>query len=94
MTDRDRDLRRLRWATTGRDSGSGVLISLVLTAAVFALAYRSSRRGDSTLILVVLLACFTSFLTFLRYAIYGPLIRELERLRAELDEVQSQKRAG
>ncbi len=68
-----------------------LLIYWAITGAVLVLA---SNRGDSsTLLTLVPLSLGLVFMT-IQYCVSGPLIREIGRLRAELDEVRNQKRSG
>ena len=94
MTDRDRDLKRLKLMGDGRrESAVPMLISLACTAMGVVLAFHSSTRGNCTLILVALLMSLSSVFMVIQYSVSGPLIREVQRLRAELDEVRGREQS-
>jgi len=71
-----------------------LLIYWALTAAVFVLAIRGSNRGDSSTILTLIPMSLGGVFITIQYCVSGPLIREIGRLRAELDEIRSQKRSS
>lgn len=95
MTDRDKDLARLELMVGARRvPGISVVATLACTGAMIVLAFISSQHGNSTLILVALLAALTSTGLVHQYYVYGPLFREMQRLRAELEELRGRNDAG
>lgn len=95
MTEREKDLKRLGLMGGGRQlSAAPILLILACTAVMFVLAYISSARGDSTLILIALLMTVGNVFMIIQYSVSGPLIREIQRLRADLEEIGKNKREG
>lgn len=95
MTEREKDLKRLELMSCGRQlSAAPLLIILVSTAVVVVLALVSSSRGNSTLILPALLMVVANVFTIIQQFLARPLIREIQRLRADLDEIGKNKRKG
>ena len=95
MTDRDKDLAAL--AVMGgarRIPGRGVVASLVCAGFVMFLAFMSPPQGQARLILVALLMALGSMGMVIQYCVSGPLMRELQRLRAELDELRGHDDTG
>jgi len=95
MTEREKDLKRLELMSCGQQlSAAPILIILACTAVIFVLAFSSSARGDSTLILVALLIAVGNIFIIIQQFLARPLIREIQRLRADLDEIGKNKREG
>jgi len=95
MTDRDKDLALLELMGGGRRvSAATMLVSLACTAVVFGLAFWGSTQGNSTLILVALLMCIGNVLLIIQHSVSGPLIREIQRLRADLDRIGGHENSG
>lgn len=75
-------------------SAAPILLILASTAVMFVLAFISSERGDSTPILIALLMTVGNVFMIIQYSVSGPLIREIQRLRADLEEIGENKREG
>ncbi|MBI1370760.1 MAG: hypothetical protein GC162_19160 [Planctomycetes bacterium] len=86
MTDRDKDLSRIKLLGSQQMSGRSVAMSLACTGITAAAAFVPSLHDGSSLIFVVMLMAFNSMFFFvIPYFVTGPLGREVERLRAELE---------
>ena len=95
MTDHDKDLALLKLMGGGRRVSTASLgVSLACTAVAFGLAFWSSTQGNSTLILVALLMFFANVFLIIQYSVSGPLIREMQRLRADLDKIGGHEHPG
>lgn len=95
MTDHGTDLARLNLMGGNREiTLTHVLVISILTLIVFVLAFVSSTMGSSSLILVALAMSISCIFTIIQYSVSGPLHREVQRLREELDQLQSQQLNG
>jgi len=89
MTDRETDLCRLKLMGGNREiTPAHVVIMAVLTLIVFVLAAISSALGSSYLILAALGMSLSCVFTIVQYSVSGPLHREIQRLREELNELR------
>ena len=95
MTEREKDLKRLELMSCGRQlSAAPILIILACTAVVFVIALVSSGQGNSTAILPALLMVVVNIFMIIQQFVARPLIREIQRLRADLEEIGKNKREG
>jgi len=91
MNDRDRDSMLLSLMGGGRRlPGHIVLAFLTCTVCAFVSARRDVEGG----IMGILLLSLANVFILIQYSVSGPLIREIQRLRADLDEVRGQKQSG
>ena len=89
MTDRDKDLVLLKsFGGERRLSGAIVGMILICTTVTFVLTFRSP---GSLSVLGAVLSTAVAVLIIIQYAVAGPLIRELARLRQELDQLKTNK---
>lgn len=93
MTEREKDLKRLDLFICGRPLPAVcILIIMVCTVTMFVMASNVAARGDSTLILPALLSIVAIAFMVIQHFMAGPLIREVQRLRADLEEFRNNKR--
>ena len=86
MSERERDLSLLEtFCTKKRLPGLGVIAISLCTAAMIGLAFWSLFHGSASLILAVVLSCMGQTLILIQYYVAGPLFREVQRLREEID---------
>jgi hypothetical protein len=95
MADRDDDLALLNQFAGEPPVSKGVVASLLICAGlVWILAAIISLLGISTTIVVAFLLSVIALKTVLNYYVVGPLVRETQRLRAELEVLRSQERVA
>src|SRR5688572_12179809 len=95
MAERDDDLALLNQFAGKPPVSKGVVVSLLICAGlVWILATIISLLGLSTTIVVAFLLSVIALKAVLNYYVVGPLVRETQRLRAELEVLRSQERVA
>jgi hypothetical protein len=91
MSEREKDLSLLEtFCTKKRLPGLGVIAITLCTVVIIGLAMWSSFLGSAYLIVVALLSCMSLILILIQYYVAGPLFREVQRLKEEIDSLKTE----
>ena len=93
MTRTQRDQRFLSWYASRPVSMPLLLAMVAIALLAIGLATAASFVGQSGSAIPAFLLCLTAVLFALRYLMIDPLIREVRRLREELDAVRGEPHA-
>ncbi len=86
MSDREKDLTLLEtFASSKRRSQTSFVLIVSCFAITFALSTVSSFLGNQISILVACLSVISAAFIIMQHNVIGPLVREIQRLRSELE---------